>query len=132
MQYALESAQGMAGGAENPYAQTLMDMTRNQMTQAYEQSVLPNLTHQAISAGGLGGSADAIAKALASERFAEELGNQQNQLAANFYAQNLGQQQYGLGALSNLMGLGLGTQAQAARMGPGMTQFGGMPSSKRW
>ena len=110
MGQAWDVAQGMAGGAENPYAQQLMDMTSQQMTQQFNEGILPGIQQGAIGAGGLGGSRQGIAEGLAAERAQRALGDQQNQLASNFYGQNLNQQQAGMGAMNNLLNTGMAQQ----------------------
>ena len=107
---AWDIASGMAGGAQNPYAQTLMDMTSDQMTQQFQEGIMPAIQQGAIAAGGLGGSRQGIAEGLAAERAQRALGDQQNQLASNFYGQNLNQQQAGMGAMNNLLNTGMAQQ----------------------
>lgn len=113
----------------NPYAQELMDMTRNQMDQYFNETVMPGITGDAIGMGGLGGSAQGIAQGQAAERTARALADQQNMLAAQFYDQNLGQQAIGLGAMTDLSGIGFNTMGNAVAQSPGMLTLGAMPGS---
>lgn len=129
---ALSSAQSMAGGAENPYAQKLMDMTTEQMIQGFQEGTMPSIQQDTITRGNLGSSRQGIAEGLASQRFNQELANQQNLLASDFYAQNLGQQKAGQGYLNQLLGLGMGTQGNAAQMASNMIGLGGLPSQYQY
>ena len=127
MSEAWDLASGMAGGAENPYAQTLMDMTRDQMVRGFEEGTLPAIQQDAMATGGLGGSRQGIAEGLATERFNQDLADQQNALAAEFYAQNLGREATGLGYLSNLLGTGYGVQGGAIGQAGEMIGLGAYP-----
>ena len=132
MQSALDIAQGMAGGAENPYAQKLMDMSRQQMTQAFQEGAMPAITQDAMTSGNIGSSRQGVAQGLASERFDRALADQQNQLAANFYAQNLGQQATGLQGLTNLTQLGFNQLGSGVSGASNLLGLGAMPGLQQY
>lgn len=126
------AARWMAQGGINPYGEQLMRDSANNMTQSFREGVLPQIAGNAIGAGAFGGSRQAINESLASQRFNQSLGQQQNQLASSLYGQGLGQQQAGVNALSNIAGTGLQSIGSGvsglnsllgAGMFPGQTQY---------
>jgi hypothetical protein len=64
----------------NPYVQQVVGDYQNLMNQQFAENQLPALRGSAVSAGGLGGSRQALTEALASQRLNQTMGEQTGNL----------------------------------------------------
>lgn len=124
---AQQGALGLANSQGNPYAQQLMDMTRQQATDAFQQGVMPSINQGAVGAGGFGGSRQGVAQGMAANDFMKNLNNQQTALASDLYGQNIGAQSAGINALTGIAQTGLGSIGNAVSGAGQALGLGGMP-----
>ena len=73
------------GPQMDPYVRDVVDAYASEMNQAFAEQTLPAIQGKAISAGGLGGSRQALAEALATEELTETIGNQTASLLSAGY-----------------------------------------------
>lgn len=126
---AWSGALDMSQGGINPYGEQLMADAAANMTQSFQEGILPQISMDAIGAGpgAFGNSRQAINESLATDRFLEDLGQSQNALGAELYRQGLGQQQAGVNALGSLGQTGYNTIGSAVSGLPGMLGAGMWP-----
>lgn len=111
-------------GGQNPYSQTLADMLANTMTNNWQRRIAPQLSSQAVAAGGFGGSRQGVLEANSANDLNLGIGNALANLASNNFNTST---QYDLGMANNALGYAnldrninndnLGWQMQGAQLG---------------
>ena len=97
--------QGLDPGL-NPWADRMVAATNKDLTQQFAREVLPRISDEAISMGGLGGGRQGVAQGLASEGLMEAMGDANTQIRGQAYRDMLGHQQAAWGQMGNMLNAG--------------------------
>ena len=91
------------GGAlgPNPYLQQAIDAASRPAIRQFENSILPNIASDAITAGGFGGTRQGIAEGLAAQGLQQQLGDIAANMSSQGYSQGLNAMQSGLNTAVN-------------------------------
>jgi len=73
----------------NPALAAATEAAIRPLTQSFERTILPGIRHEAITAGGFGGSRQGIAEANASEALLRQIGDVTSTIQANAFQQSL-------------------------------------------
>lgn len=100
---AAKGQQFLAGGNvldvnNNPALKGYVDAANQQLDNTFQTKVIPSLRTNAVNAGGLGGSRDALGENTATQDYLRERGNTTSQILNTAYGQNLGAMVQGINA----------------------------------
>lgn len=103
--------------SSNPYLSSYIDAAVRPLTQAYEQTTLPNIRSGAIANAGLGGSRQGISEGIAAQNLYRQVGDTSADIASKGYGQGLSALQQGIQLAPGTANLQLGPANVQAAVG---------------